>query len=255
MILLALSLGPPLEMIITFFIFILAICIFIVLTIFRLLKKKLPFKIIILISICSPVLLILAVLIAERIYDFFKSPMTVRKYNIEGDYVINRKMFPGKNCDWQFEHYTLHIDRDTLCLNILNNSKLIKTFKRPIFYIDRGKHTFFEFYNYQQIDSDAQKEIDNYDFDSIAEKYRDSMNPDQAYIMERIEIETDSIRAIMYDSIVTIKRDSAYCHINHHLLKQNPLLHADPFNFNIVLQSTKYGNMFFTKGNRNEKYK
>ena len=128
MIILALSLGPPLEMIITFFIFILAICIFIVLTIFRLLKKKLPFKRIILISICTPVLLILALLIAERIYDFFKSPMTVRKYNIEGDYVINRKMFPGKNCDWQFEHYTLHIDRDTLCLNILNNSKLIKTF-------------------------------------------------------------------------------------------------------------------------------
>ncbi len=247
--LLAMSLGPPLEVIIPFFIVILTISAFVILTIFRFFFKKLTFKRIALISIGTPVIIILSTLIIEKVIDFVKSPMTIRKYNIEGDYVINRGLFSGKNCDWQFEHYTLRIYKDTLYLKVFNNRKLVNIYKRPIFYTDRGKHTFFEFYNSRQIDFDTQQVIDKYNFDYIADKYMDNMNPDQTFIMEKIEHETDSIRSILYDSIVTVKTDSVVRYADHHMLRLNPLLHADPFSFNIVLQSTKYGNVFFTKGN------
>jgi len=254
MILLAMAFGPPIEILIVFLMITLMIGIFIFLIIARLFFNKLTFSRILLISIIAPVLLITVLFVGKKIYDFINSPMSVRKYNIEGDYVINRKMFSGKNCDWQYEHYTIHIDRDTLYLNILNNSKLIKTYKRPIFYVRRGKHTFFEFHNYWQIRFAALKEIENYSFDYIDDKYIDNMNPDQTYIREQIEKETDSIRTILYDSIVAIKRDSAIHYVEHHMLKLNPLLHADPFMFNVVLRSTKYGNMFFRKGKWKEEY-
>ena len=34
----------------------------------------------------------------------------------------------------------------------------------------------------------------------------------------------------------------------HHMLMEKLLLHADAFQYNIVLRSKKYGNMFFVKG-------
>lgn len=255
MVLLAMSFGLPAEIIIAFFIIVLTIGVFVILIIARLFFKKLTYKRIFVVSVSIFALSIIVLFITEKISNFIKSPMIVRKYQIEGDYVINRKMFPGKNCDWQYEHYTLRIDKDILYLNVFNNNKLIRIYERPVFYIDKGKHTFIEFYNYRKIDYEVYKEIESYNFDTVVEKYRDDLNPDQIHIREQIEKDINSIQGILYDSIFKVKRDSAIYYVNHHMLIQNPVLHADPFKFNIILQSTKYGNMFFIKGTRKEKYK
>lgn len=242
------SFGPPVELIIAFFLLISAIVIFLILLIARVFLKKLTFKKIGFVSIMTPIILGFLLLIAKEIDDFIKSPMTVRKYHINGDYVINRELFKGKNADWQYEHYKLKIKKDTLFLTTIEKGVEIKTYKRPIDFIRKGKHTFIEFYNYREINSNIRKELDTYSFDTIVEKYRDDMHPDQTFLRNLINNEIDSVRKVLYDSILEFKIDSAKYYVDHHMLTENPLLHADPFEFNIVLRSTEYGNMFFIKG-------
>lgn len=150
-----------------------------------------------------PITLAVIFIIGYLANIFFTSPMTVRKIHLESNYIIDREMFKGKDADWQYNHYALKIDEDTLYLRILNNNRIIKTFKKHIFYVDIDKHRFITFQEGQYSDEFMEsKEID------------------------RLSLDTSK----------------------HHMLRLNPKLMSNPFSFRIILQSTKYGNMFFKKG-------
>jgi len=225
-------------------IFWLCVCsiIFAILSLIKIFYKKITWKFILKVTILFSFVSLFLLLVAESIYTFCTRPMTVRKYNIGGNYVINRDFFKGKNTGWQYEHYWIKISDDTLYLNIMNNNVLIKTYKRPIIYIEKGKHTFIEFY-----DTISLRHAYSYERE-IVRNSRMEGNP--YYRPYRETIDTLKIKEFVNvsDSVFVTRLDSVKQIGNHHMLEKNPLLHADAFSFNVVLQSTKYGNMFFKKG-------
>lgn len=175
--------------------------------------------------------------------DLITKPMAVRTYYLNGDYVINKDWFKGEDSDWQYNHYWLRISDDTLCLNIMKNGIRIKQYKRAIYYRRKGKHSFFEFYN-----------CDPYSFNN--KKYKKLLEKRKEDRIRYFEIKNmvDSIENINHVTDSESKARSGICDSvhqtgHHHALMQNPILHADPFCFNIILRSKKYGNMFFKKGN------
>ncbi|MEM6717851.1 MAG: hypothetical protein AAF611_00915 [Bacteroidota bacterium] len=171
--------------------------------------------------------------------------MTVKKYHLDGNYVINRNLFKGPNTDWQYEHYRLSIKNDTLVLIVMNNGKIIKTYEKPISYTTKGKHTFFCFSKATRFPRikhvfpfDMKDAVENF----INENCQDSM-VSSAY---EYKLQKEFSKRIN-DSIYKVTMDSIDKFPGHHMLKFNPVLHADPFSFNIVLRSTRYRNMFFVK--------
>jgi len=211
MIILAMSFGPPIEVIIGFILLLIIIIGFIGLIITRFLTKSSSIRKMLEITFLIPVVLVIIGLLSYSVYKFTTSPMTVKKYHLKGTFVINREMFKGKNADWQYDHYWINIKNDTLFLHIMSNGKEIKMYKRQIAYIDpyhrmqsRRDHVFFGFVN-------TDKEFQN----------QHANNEEQ-----RIFIESEE----------------------HHMLINDPRLLASPFSFNIVLVSNRYGNMFFTRG-------
>lgn len=118
----------------------------------------------------------------------------------------------------------------------MNDGKLIYTYKKKIKYSWKsGGHSFFEFYN-------------DYDFrtDEIMYTRDKELGELNTGLYEQLR-DTIYINLFVTDSVLYSRILEAYPN-EHHMLKLNPLLHADPFMFNVVLRSTKYGNMFFRKG-------
>ena len=163
-------------------------------------------------------ILLLAFCIKIQVDRFVKSPMTVHYHNFQGNYVINRDYFKGENADWQYDHYRLKIKKDTLYLYIMKNGKVIKTYKRNIKY---DKHYKFTKQTVIEFPTDW--------------GYEDGRR--------------------VSDSLYSVRADSIRHAVGHEALMRNPLLHADPFKFNLILRSERYGNMFFTKGKWKERKK
>jgi hypothetical protein len=188
--------------------------VFIIISIFKIFIRKLSWRRIITLTILSPGIICLAVVA----HEFFTSPMKVTRFRLQGNYVINRDLFKGEDTNWQYEHYWIKIKGNIMYLNVMNNGKLIRRYKKPIRYSKDGKHIFLEF--------DRNKTF----LIKTKEQYNSIKTQKQN---EELEFVWD---------------ESHYNSENHHMLTKWPKLHADPFRFNIVLQSEKYKNMFFTKG-------
>lgn len=182
---------------------ILSVILFFILIITRIFIKF-SFKKMLFLAMAIPIITLTLLCFVRSVFVFFNSPMTVKKYHLQGEYVINRKMFKGKNADWQYKHYRMSIYKDTMYLHILNHGKEIKRYKKKIKYLypyHRGHsvrdHTFLA-------------------FDDKPIYVPDYQNKEEMKM--------------------------------YHLLNKDPMLMANPFSFNIILVSEKYGNMFFTHG-------
>lgn len=157
-------------------------------------------------------------------YEFMSRPMMVTKHKLQGKYVINRKLFKGKNADWQYTHYWLEIKQDAMYLHVMDKGKEIAQYKKEIHYCRVKKHTFFF-------------------FDINTENTNDDNITDEDRLRAPIELEYE-------------KTEKVYTASTHHMLSFRPRLNAYPLYFNVVLHSSKYGNMFFRKGRwRNRKFK
>jgi energy-coupling factor transporter transmembrane protein EcfT len=161
----------------------------------------------------------LSVFLIVAFTQWYNSPITVSKSKLLGNYVIDRAMFKGKNADWQYEHYRLKIDEDTLKLTIMNHGKEFKIYSKKITPIELENNSFFVFYG----DYWQDKKI---------------TNP----AMYGYFSQTDSLTLVARK--MSIRNDT----LNHHLLRVNPSISVLAHGFSIILYSPKYGNMFFKKG-------
>lgn len=207
------------------------------------------------VALSAPFFLGFFALIIFLAYEQIMRPMAVRgRFHLEGDYVINRELFSGANADWQYNHYKLRIEDDRLYLMVLGGGEVIKAYSRPIYYTKKGKHIFFELYDYSVFSKAARKEISrriNHTIPNTTVGKPNALNRADSAALRQHEsnsLYVDSLWQKVYPALFAHNRDSTINSVSHHMLKQNPLLHADPFEFNVVLRSTKYGNMFFTKG-------
>ncbi len=185
-------------------------------------------------SFLFPIILYGTVAILYLTIDFVTSPMTVHMSDIEGEYIINTDIFKGKDADWQYEHYWLKVKNDTLYLNVMNNGELIRTYKRRVYQTWKKKHEFIEFYDEWQFRGEEVPYV------------RINTNKDTNNVF-KTRGDTTYLYRTVKDSVFYYKMLKAN-ELEHHMLKLNPLLSADPFMFNLILRSTKYGNMFFKKG-------
>ena len=233
----AMSFGPPIGLIISAILIVILIFTFLVLMLIKLINNNLRWRFILLTTFLVPIVILVMGLVYNLLFEFVTSPMKVKRSDIEGDYVINTSLFKGENADWQYEHYWIRIKKDSLYLKVMNEGKLIGTYKKKIKYSWKsGGHRFFEFYNDYSFRTDKIVYIRNKDLEKFKTGFYESLPDDTVYITQYV---TDSV---LHSRIL-----EAYPN-EHHMLKLNPLLHADPFMFNVVLRSTKYGNMFFRKG-------
>lgn len=247
MVLLAMGFGPTLEMVIGFLLVLFSLVLFVVLCLIRLFNKSIGWSFICKLTLGFPLLIAVMLLVLSITQDFISTPMTVRKYHLEGDYVINRDLFRGENTQWQYDHYWIRVSGDTLYLNVMNNGRMIKQHKRHITYVPyyNFDHAFIKFYDY------AYNSPGNAFFRLEDERKKQLLSTANAGALGEGAANTVQLsRNVTHGEINSrsARIDSLHQHGHHHMLKQNPILHADPFSFNLVLRSTKYQNMFFTKG-------
>lgn len=228
--------GISKEEVILFILIIILICTFIIALIVKSLKNNISWRSTIITTFLVPISVLILVVIYFQLNDFFTKPMKVEFSDIDGDYIINTDLFKGKNTNWQYDHYWIRIAKDTLYLNIMDNNKLIKTYKKNIGHTFRNKHSFIFFPEDRQLRNDTIRYIRN-TIKKIDSSLYNRFPKDTVYLNTRV------VDSVYYSRIAEV--NGSY---PHHMLKLNPLLHADPFMFNIVLQSSKYGNMFFRKG-------
>ena len=118
----------PDEKVIYAFLFTTALfIIFIILLLLRFLKIiKTSYLTILNYSFWTVMTLTVFLIFASFIADFLKKSMCVRKYNLEGNYVIDKEMFNKENALWQYNHYSLNVTEDSLYLIIYNDNKKYK---------------------------------------------------------------------------------------------------------------------------------
>ena len=81
---------------------------------------------------------IFSLILLSYILDGFFSTKYLNQNDIRGEYVIDRDMFPGKQADWQYNHYRFEITDDNKFLfHITNGKKIITTIE--------GKASFTDF--------------------------------------------------------------------------------------------------------------
>lgn len=69
------------------------------------------------------------------ILDFFTTKTQVDKDDIYGNYVINRQKCPGKQSDWQYNHYRFKItEDDRIYFYITEKENIIKTIEGTVTY-------------------------------------------------------------------------------------------------------------------------
>lgn len=233
---LAFGFSPSKQLTIITLLIIVLILTFVVTLIVKSVKRGMSWRFLITTTFLVPLSLLLIGLMSNEIYLFLTKPMTVDYSDLDGDYVINTNLFKGKNSNWQYDHYWIRISNDTLYLNVMDNNTLIKTHKRYIGYNEKGKHRFFYF-----------PEKRNFRHDSIMYvRNRNLMLDNNLYM--RVPKDTVYLYQRVIDSVYYARSIEAGTS-SHHMLQLNPLLHADPFMFNVVLRSTKYQNMFLEKVN------
>jgi hypothetical protein len=84
-------------------------------------------------------LTVLSLIIFFWLLNFLNSKTELSENDIYGDYVIDKKMFKGKQADWQYEHFKFTITKSNIMdFHIMENGKIVKTIS--------GKIGFKQFY-------------------------------------------------------------------------------------------------------------
>ena len=76
---------------------------------------------------------VIVVVIGLLVNNYFTKPMHVEHADVYGDYVINRDMYPGKQADWQYNHYRFTIkENGNIYFYETENDQIIKTYQGTI---------------------------------------------------------------------------------------------------------------------------
>ena len=73
------------------------------------------------------------------IYNFFTKPIQVDKDDVYGDYIIDRRKYPGENAEWQYHHYRFTItETDSIYFYVTDKNRIVRTYKGPVDISSRG---------------------------------------------------------------------------------------------------------------------
>jgi len=68
--------------------------------------------------------------------NFFTSKTVLDPDDIYGEYIIDRTKFPGKQADWQYDHFRIEITRENEFLfHLTEKEKIIRTYKGTITFL------------------------------------------------------------------------------------------------------------------------
>lgn len=78
------------------------------------------------------------VFILGSIADHYRTPIRLTKQKIVGEYRIDTTFFPGKNANWQFNHYKFYItDKDSILFVVMKENGIPRAiYKHRIKYSD-----------------------------------------------------------------------------------------------------------------------
>lgn len=72
-------------------------------------------------------------LFLSGIIQWLTAKKELTKNNYYGQYVINRDYFPGKQSNWQYDHFRFEIkDNDSIYFYVTNKEKIVKTYRGKI---------------------------------------------------------------------------------------------------------------------------
>lgn len=78
-------------------------------------------------------LLVLGTIFCIRIIHFLTDKTVLKKKDFYGTYVIDRNYFPGKQSDWQYDHFRFEIkENDSIYFYVTEHEKILKTYKGVI---------------------------------------------------------------------------------------------------------------------------
>ncbi|GGI49278.1 hypothetical protein GCM10011425_04900 [Mucilaginibacter galii] len=73
---------------------------------------------------------VIALVILDIVVRVFTEKKQLERDDIYGTYVIDRSKFPGKQADWQYNHYWFAITKDgKLNFHITNKARVVKTYQ------------------------------------------------------------------------------------------------------------------------------
>ena len=74
------------------------------------------------------------------VMKFFTEKEQLERNDIYGSCVIDRSIFPGKQADWQYNHYRFEITtQDSFKLHYMEKGRIIKTYKAKVKFLDGYK--------------------------------------------------------------------------------------------------------------------
>lgn len=157
-------------------------------------------------------------LINSIINWYSKSPTIVTKNRLYGNYIIDTTYFRGKNANWQYHHFKIKIEQDSLKL-IIKKNKFQRTIAKKTYPILIEESSFFIFHD-----------------DYYSDKYISDPNSKKYYFSN-------------YTTWEQFKRSDSLINdsLTHHIIKINPSILLKPHDFILIFFSTKYGNMYFKK--------
>lgn len=168
-----------------FFIFILIPLLVILLLLWLVTQKKIVGK-----AIAGICIGVLSLIIVSSVLRAVFSKKVLSKDDYFGTYVIDEKIIPGKQANWQYNHFRFEIkDNDSIYFYVTTKDRILQTYKGKIATVKPG----------------------------------------------------NSERLVLHMPQPT-----------HHVLTTNPTIYRSAWDFTLVFDSPKFGNMFFTKGSWEE---
>ena len=93
-------------------------------------NNKIALKVLSLICVLA-ILIIVITFIGNR----YRTPIRLTAHKIIGEYRIDKNFYPGKNADWQYDHYRFTITKtDSIYFYVTNKDTVLQAFKGKIKY-------------------------------------------------------------------------------------------------------------------------
>ena len=81
-------------------------------------------------------LFFIALIILGWVTSPLRTKMVLSKEDYYGGYIINRKVFPGKQADWQYNSFRFEIrENDSIYFHVTEGEKIIQTFKGKVRFV------------------------------------------------------------------------------------------------------------------------
>ena len=76
---------------------------------------------------------VFGIVVMSFIVQAFTDKKELKKKDYYGKYVINREYFPGRQADWQYDHFQFEIKKDdSIFLYATNGNEVLKTYRGTI---------------------------------------------------------------------------------------------------------------------------